>query len=160
MTTCVVCAAKTFMDALVPAGTIAAVVSVCPAADQVMVAAVGCVDPVGHAVRNPCAAVPVTEMLNEYAAALPGIPTHGPAGTLYVRVSPWLMIGPPNAPFAFRVSRTRHGTMVMKCDAAEGTAFGFGWSARSATRIGCVSAIVPRICSNGTGQSRSGTRSS
>src|SRR5438105_9648237 len=70
------------------------------------------------------------------------------------------MIGPPNGPFALRVSRMRHGTMVMKCEAAEGTAFGLGWSERSATRIGRLSATVPRICSKGTGHSLNGTASS
>src|ERR1700719_1340476 len=119
----------------------------------------GRVAPVGYAVRNPLGPETFTTVkFNEYALALAGMPGHGPPGMLNVRAAPPpTSAGPPYGPTGVRVSTIRHGTTVMKCEAAEGTAFTEGCRERSAIRRGSVSITFARICSNGTRQSFSGT---
>src|SRR4051812_16498453 len=117
----------------------------------------GCALPVGYALMKPASASACTTVrLNEYAAA-GGMPAHAPLGTTNDREAPPTSFGPPNGPFALRVSTRRHGTMVMKCEAADGTESVDGCNARPAISRGCVFARRARICSKATGQSLSGT---
>src|SRR6266480_2327896 len=92
-------------------------------------------------------------MATEYEAAFDGIPLQGPEGIATVRISLAAIVGPPNGPLGRRVSKTRHGTMAMKCEGADGSEL--------AAMCRCpVLALARCMDSNGTCQFCSGVSSS
>ncbi len=92
----------------VPAGTIAAFATTLPS-NEFNVETNGRAAPVGDAVRKDNRASGTTVTFIEYAAAVAGT-EQPPAGSANERVDCASISGPPNAPWAPRVSTTRHGT--------------------------------------------------
>src|SRR5689334_1476360 len=114
ITRSVSCCGKTSIEPLVPVGTIAALARIEPSG-EFSVETSGCGCPVGQTARKP--SVPVrgtTVTLSAYANAVEGIP-HELERTGTVRAAPPAMNGPPNGPFAFRVSMIRHGVTGTNC---------------------------------------------
>jgi hypothetical protein len=91
----------------VPAGTMAALATICPCR-SFSVETTGCDCPPGQALRYSRDPAGTTVMLNEYARAVVGNPQEL-VGTGKVRVPPAPSDGPPNVSVALRVSATRHG---------------------------------------------------
>ena len=94
---------------LAPAGTRAAFDTTLPS-KELRVDTIGML-PLPHNVRYCREAEGNTVAFTEYALAVAGMP-HVDDGTLKLRACPAPMIGPPNDPAAFLVSRTRHGAAV------------------------------------------------
>lgn len=100
----------------VPAGTMAAAALTRPSEFRVEVGGRFC--PHGNSVRNPSLAFGTTVTFTEYAFAVEGMPQALP-GTLKALEVPAARNGPPNGPFGFRVSATRHGATGTKLKPAE-----------------------------------------
>src|SRR5689334_5812681 len=95
------------MAPLVPAGTRSALATT-EASKEFKVETTGCARPVGQSVRYESTPGGTTVAFREYARAAAEIP-QALDGTVYERVPVAASTGPPNSPFASRVSETRQG---------------------------------------------------